>query len=380
MYHQESDKAPVTFQDVAAYFSEEEWKLLHEWQKELYRNVMKDIQQALMSLGPLIAASIFSLRAEDRKCRSPGDHEITGRRFRTVSPRLPFLDGNIPLGSEEEPRAMYIENLDMESTRNITSPSSDQVIATSVVSFQIKEEREHCSIDHPNLRKREHTDSPAGDDKTKPMQSKTLNPGIHAQKTKSCETLLKRVDFEVVQNPEEGTNSRNQLWPQNIHELEVKEIPQLESRFSNSTKGNLQHETITGEESSVYDECENNLRNAAHSTCLSQMDQIPGHYMCTEYDQQFNQEGEFLRLNRAHTDMRPYACTDCDKSFSRKGDLNRHRTIHTGEKPFTCSECHKSFNRKYNLNEHRRIHTEERRNQVRTNQTSQTGCPEIWKP
>ncbi|XP_078539140.1 uncharacterized protein LOC144823991 isoform X2 [Lissotriton helveticus] len=363
MYQQESDKAPVTFQDVAAYFSEEEWKLLHEWQKELYRNVMKDIQQVLMSL--------------DRKDRSPGSHEIAVRRHRTVSPKLPFIDANISLGSEEDPRGTYIEHLDVESTQSITSVSPDQVIATSVVSFQIKEEGERCSIDNLNFRKKECTDSPAGDDK--PKQSKTLNLGTQAKKTKSCETLLKKVTSKVVQSLEQGTNSRNQLWLQNIPEFEEKEIPQLESIFSNSTKGNLHHETVTGEKSSMYNECESNLRNAALNTCLQQMDQNHGHFLCTDYDQHFNQEGEFLRLNRPHTDLRPYACTDCDKSFSRKGDLNRHRTIHTGEKPFTCSECHKSFNRKYNLNEHRRIHTEERRNQVRTNQTSPDGCPEMWK-
>ncbi|XP_069482328.1 zinc finger protein 154-like isoform X2 [Ambystoma mexicanum] len=60
-----SDKVPLTFQNIAARFSEEEWKLVHEWQKELYSNVMKEIQQALTSLGPLIAASVFSLRPKE---------------------------------------------------------------------------------------------------------------------------------------------------------------------------------------------------------------------------------------------------------------------------------------------------------------------------
>ncbi|KAJ1121773.1 hypothetical protein NDU88_000292 [Pleurodeles waltl] len=55
------EQEPVTFIDVVSCFSEEEWKLLHNWQKELYRNVMKDIHQALLSLGPMIANSVFSL-------------------------------------------------------------------------------------------------------------------------------------------------------------------------------------------------------------------------------------------------------------------------------------------------------------------------------
>ncbi|XP_078532596.1 uncharacterized protein LOC144818754 isoform X2 [Lissotriton helveticus] len=70
----------VTFQDVAACFSEEEWKLLHEWQKELYKNVMKDIHQALVSLGPLIATSVFSLRAKEKEDIHSVSSQHSGRR------------------------------------------------------------------------------------------------------------------------------------------------------------------------------------------------------------------------------------------------------------------------------------------------------------
>ncbi|KAJ1190635.1 hypothetical protein NDU88_007373 [Pleurodeles waltl] len=62
---EKSHEVPLTFCDVVACFSEEEWKLLQCWQKELYRSVMKEIHQALISLGPLIATSVFSLRPKD---------------------------------------------------------------------------------------------------------------------------------------------------------------------------------------------------------------------------------------------------------------------------------------------------------------------------
>ncbi|XP_029440326.1 zinc finger protein 773-like [Rhinatrema bivittatum] len=45
-----SDRASVTFSNVAAYFSEEEWEVLEERQKELYRGVMKEIHWILISL------------------------------------------------------------------------------------------------------------------------------------------------------------------------------------------------------------------------------------------------------------------------------------------------------------------------------------------
>lgn len=44
-------QALVTFHDVSACFSVEEWGALEDWQKELYKNVMREIHAALLSMG-----------------------------------------------------------------------------------------------------------------------------------------------------------------------------------------------------------------------------------------------------------------------------------------------------------------------------------------
>ncbi|CAI9541633.1 unnamed protein product, partial [Staurois parvus] len=42
---------PITFDEVAVYFLEEEWRHLEAWQRQLYQEVMRDNLEAVISLG-----------------------------------------------------------------------------------------------------------------------------------------------------------------------------------------------------------------------------------------------------------------------------------------------------------------------------------------
>ncbi|XP_075194999.1 uncharacterized protein LOC142295791 [Anomaloglossus baeobatrachus] len=55
----------VAFHDVAAYFSTKEWKRLEEWQKDLYKNVMREIHAALEGMGYKIINGDVLLKIKD---------------------------------------------------------------------------------------------------------------------------------------------------------------------------------------------------------------------------------------------------------------------------------------------------------------------------
>ncbi|XP_069098838.1 zinc finger protein 713-like isoform X3 [Pleurodeles waltl] len=331
----------VTFQDASSYFSEEDWSPLQEWQKELYRNVMKEIHQALISLGPLIATTVWSLRTKVKEELCPSDDQCSDRRPRIkVPPRYPLPKADISL-HKEEPVSIFIDHLGAEIEENRIDTNPDH----EVVSFCINDEMEASCIDHEDRKTLESPHSPTGDESTKRKRNieDSVKYSERALKRKGLSREITTTDLQV---SNEEANSRIDMWSQCFQDLRGEKTGQYKSSFNNPSPLSSPRGSPSIEGSDKYDEFESNLPYSQFTEDHPNTPQNQKPNTCSEGDKSYR--------------VRPYACTECEKSFFHKSHLIMHNRIHSGEKPFVCPFCHKGFNRKDYLGEHIRTHTGER--------------------
>ncbi|XP_056406837.1 zinc finger protein ZFP2-like [Hyla sarda] len=82
-------------------------------------------------------------------------------------------------------------------------------------------------------------------------------------------------------------------------------------------------------------------------------------YSCLECGKCFGDRSSLVMHEKSHTGEEPYTCSECGKYFVGKTSLALHESSHTGIKAHSCSECGKCFTRKSHLVKHEKIHTGE---------------------
>ncbi|XP_069489837.1 zinc finger protein 2-like isoform X2 [Ambystoma mexicanum] len=156
MSQQEPDEEQVKFRDVAACFSEEEWKILHEWQKDFYKNVMKEIHQALIVMGYQIVNADTLLRVYKGKeiyIQDPQDTETADMNKHVMSSH-PAVNPDVLFRIKHEEKEYCTEQQNPEEGGVCNTASACLPVVTAAFSLTTEEELELYPREHQHSERR----------------------------------------------------------------------------------------------------------------------------------------------------------------------------------------------------------------------------------
>ncbi|XP_064419906.1 zinc finger protein 726-like isoform X1 [Latimeria chalumnae] len=352
-------KMEETFEKIEVYFTKDEWVELHDWEKEVYRDI-KEHYDIIISFG-------YDFPKPDFMCQTKETHPLTvcESLFREdtavilteTNSVIHFNESFLAISSNSEPinkknkieksiGTEKIQNIQhfaeqILQDRNITQSKESSLYSSE----SVEKDSEDRSVD---TRKKDYNCTPD----QQHCHPQSLQHGQEPVLTGECieyeESLMQSSELNIHQQ---------------IHKVKepYKYVPQ--GRSFEPLLSQNHYTQIHKEKSYKFKQCERSFIKSSVVNTLTTLQRIPTgekSYECTECGKRFRHLSYYNRHLRIHTGEKPYKCVECGKNFSQISDLRIHKRIHTGEKPYKCSECGKNFRVISLLKKHNRIHTGEK--------------------